>query len=168
MHLHLLKRSTAEQSQRSLQICRGFYRSSTGKWYIPEGVKCSGACQKDSRSGGMKSEVKAADGAYKLSFDIPAQLAPLSLAFELQSADSVELSRAGQRFAVPIGMSAGRMTRMGDSCCLMYTLHDFLQHPSPEVPYQLLASSTLAMEIVTWMRYGLEGGRGVQGSTVSV
>ena len=118
MHLHLLEVSPAQQSQCPSQCCRGFYRSSTGKWYLPEGVKSSGACQRDSRSGGMKSEVKAAGGAYELSFDIPTQLAPLSLAFELQTADSVELSRAGQRFAVPIGMSAGRMTRMGESCSL--------------------------------------------------
>lgn len=81
----------------------------------------------------MKSEVKAVNRAYELSFNIPAQLAPLSLAFELQTADRVELSRAGQRFAVPIGMSAGRATRMGESCSLMQILH-----ACPPVPYMLL------------------------------
>ena len=129
MHLHLLGGSTAQRPESSQQMRRGFYRSSTGKWYIPEGVKSSGACQKDSRSGGMKSEVKATNGAYRLSFDIPAQLAPLSLAFELQTAGSVELSRAGQRFSVPIGMSAGRTTRLGESCSLMLILHTLPSAP---------------------------------------
>ncbi len=97
------------------QICRGFYRSSTGKWYIPDAVQCSAASKKDSRSGGMRSELKAgADGAFQLSFDIPAQLSPLFLAFELQIGKHAELSRSGQRFAVPVGMSAGKVNRMGE------------------------------------------------------
>lgn len=95
--------------------CRGFYRSSTGKWYIPDAVKCSAESKKDSRSGGMRSELKAgADGGFQLSFDIPAQLSPLFLAFELQIGARAELSRSGQRFAVPLGMSAGKITRMGE------------------------------------------------------
>jgi len=95
---------------------RGFYRSSTGKWYIPESVKCSAASKKDSRSGGMRSELKAGKkGEFELSFDIPSQLAPLFLAFELQSGVSAELNRLGQRFAVPVGMSAGKITRMGET-----------------------------------------------------
>ena len=164
MHLRLLKESTAHQCQHSLQMCRGFYRSSTGKWYIPEGIKSSGACQKDSRSGGMRTEVKAVNGAYELSFSIPAQLAPLFLAFELQSADSVELSRAGQRFAVPIGMSAGRTTRMGESCSLTRVLHPCPQHPSSLGPHTF--SSRFTMKIVPCMRYPMEGWKGVQGCTV--
>lgn len=98
-----------------ISCCRGFYRSSTGKWYIPDAVKSSAASKKDSRSGGMRSELKAGpNGAYELSFDIPAQLAPLFLAFELQSGRNVELNRTGQRFAVPVGMAAGRASRMGE------------------------------------------------------
>ena len=96
-------------------ICRGFHRSSTGKWYIPDAVKCSAASKRDSRSGGMRSELKAsANGGVQLSFDIPAQLAPLFLAFELQIGGRAELNRSGQRFAVPVGMSAGKITRMGE------------------------------------------------------
>lgn len=95
---------------------RGFYRSSTGKWYIPESVKCSAASRKDSRSGGMRSELKAGNKEeFELSFDVPSQLAPLFLAFELQSGGSAELNRMGQRFAVPVGMSAGKIASMGET-----------------------------------------------------
>ena len=106
-------------------ICRGFYRSSTGKWYIPDAVKCSAVSKKDSRSGGMRSELKAsADGGFQLSFDIPAQLSPLFLAFELQIGKHTELSRSGQRFAVPMGMSAGQIARMGE--------HHFTSHAAAQ------------------------------------
>ena len=88
-------------------------------------MKCSAASQKDSRSGGMRSELKAgAEGGVQLSFDIPAQLAPLFLAFELQIGGRAELSRSGQRFAVPVGMSAGKITRMGE--------HRIPSHPMPQ------------------------------------
>lgn len=50
-----------------------------------------------------------------MSFDIPAQLSPLFLAFELQIGKHAELSRSGQRFAVPVGMSAGKIASMGES-----------------------------------------------------
>ena len=160
LHLHLLGGSTAQRPESSQQTRRGFYRSSTGKWYIPEGVKSSGACQEDSRSGCMKSEIKATNGAYELSFDIPAQLAPLSLAFELQLAGSVELSKAGQRFAVPIGMSAGRTTRLGESCSLAPFLHSLSSAPLSRAATQQL----LAMAIATCMRHVTDSERGVQRS----
>lgn len=65
----------------------------------------------------------SAPGTFKLSFDIPVQLAPLFLAFELQIGGNVELNRSGQRFAVPVGMSAGKTTHMGEpSQCMSIQL----------------------------------------------
>ena len=106
----------------------------------------------------MKSEIKATNGAYELSFDIPAPLAPLSLAFELQLAGSVELSRAGQRFAVPIGMSAGRTTRLGESCSLAPFLHSLSSAPLSRAAIQ----QYLAVAIATCMRHVTDSERGVQ------
>jgi hypothetical protein len=73
------------------------------------------ASERDARSGGMRTELaRSASGTFELSFDIPVQLAPLSLAFELQAGGTVELNRSGQCFAVPVGMSAGKATPMGE------------------------------------------------------
>ena len=70
---------------------------------------------KDAASGGMRaSPRKSKDGsAWELSLTVPAKLAPVWLAFEIQSSSGREVSRHGQRFALPVGMSAGSVQPLG-------------------------------------------------------
>ena len=60
-----------------------------------------------------------AGSCYEATIEVPAQLAPLSLAFQLQAggARKEELGSAGRNFAVPIGMSPGRVAPMGEGSC---------------------------------------------------
>ncbi len=73
---------------------------------------------------------------WELTIDVPTKLAPLFVAFQLQRDGQPELSRGGHRFAVPLGMTAGRVEPLGNSF-----LQGRLMCASPKV---ITASSIVA------------------------
>lgn len=95
-------------------MCRGTYRASPAKWFIPEAIELPADSFKDPSSGGIISKPrKAGDGLWELVVDVPTKLAPLTLAFQLLGEGSPELGRGGHKFAVPVGMAAGHIEPLG-------------------------------------------------------
>ncbi len=95
--------------------CRGTYRTSPAKWFVPDTIKLPAGSSKDGSTGGVVSKPrKAGEGVWELVIDVPTKLAPLFVAFQLQGDGQQELSRGGHRFAVPVGMTAGRVQPLGN------------------------------------------------------
>ena len=106
--------SPASDTKWGFGVPRGTYRTSPAKWFIPETIKAPAGSSKDASTGGMISKPnKAGDGAWELVIDVPAKLAPLFIAFHLQGQGQPEVSRGGQKFAVPVGITAGRLEPLG-------------------------------------------------------
>ncbi|CAL8460737.1 g268 [Coccomyxa elongata] len=99
-----------------LSICWGTYRTSPAKWFVPGTIKLPAGSSRDASTGGVVSKPrKAGEGVWELVIDVPTKLAPLFVAFQLQGDGQPELSRGGHRFAVPVGMTAGRVEPLGAS-----------------------------------------------------
>ena len=98
---------------------RGTYRTSPAKWLAPEAVKPPPGSSRSAGTGRVTSALARAGNRCEALLEVPAQLAPLSLAFQLQAggAGREELSAAGRNFAVPVGMSPGRVAPMGEGGC---------------------------------------------------
>ena len=119
---------------------RGTYRTSPDKWFAPEAVKPPAGSSKAGSTGGVVSKLtKTAGGAQEVTIEVPSQLAPLSLAFLLQAGapgqpQAEELNTGGHKFAVPVGMSAGRVAPMGELAILQVLLHE-QQAPAAELQF---------------------------------
>lgn len=102
---------------------RGTYRVSPAKWFAPEAIKPPAGSTKQASTGRVSSKLaRTAPGVHEATIEVPSQLAPLSLAFQLVSGEQQqkgpqqqrpELNSLNQTFAVPVGMAAGRVQPMG-------------------------------------------------------
>lgn len=113
--------SRAWQNARRLfnSACRGTFRTSAAKWFNPDDVVPPDS--RPSSSGrGMQSKLALGKvGAPEITFRLPDRLAPVFLAFELQTQHGQEEDlRLGPRhgakhFAVPVGLSRGNPLKYG-------------------------------------------------------
>ena len=116
---------------------RGTYRVSPAKWFAPEAIKPPAGSTKEASTGRVSSKLaRTAPGVHEATIEVPSQLAPLSLAFQLMSGEQQqqqqlkgqqqqrhELNSLGQTFAVPVGMAAGRVMPMGAHKTLLIVGH---------------------------------------------
>lgn len=123
VHLSTLNNPWTTHENSSLPHARrGTYRVSPAKWFAPEAIKPPAGSTKQAATGRVVSALaraSASPGVHEATIEVPSQLAPLSLAFQLapgggqQQGKGQELSSLGQPFAVPVGMGAGRVAPMG-------------------------------------------------------
>lgn len=97
---------------------RGLYRTSAAKWQVPKDLNAQDSTP-DPATGGMCSPLIASRGqagaaTLTWSTNIPGRLAPVFLAFKLKHGRSLEGSRHGQHFAVPVGMGLGDPRTLGE------------------------------------------------------
>ncbi|GIL45006.1 hypothetical protein Vafri_2415 [Volvox africanus] len=102
-----------------LQLHWGMYRASGTKWHHPREAVPPDSSPEPGGNGAMRTAMTWDErgGVWAVRFEVPAQLAPLHLAFALyqQALDKYDKPLRAPHFCVPVGMGAGRPEPLGAS-----------------------------------------------------
>lgn len=74
--------SNRAESKAACNMLRGTYRASPGKWFHPEKCVPAGSTL-DAASGSIRSPMQREGDAWRLQLRVPAELAPLTLAYQV-------------------------------------------------------------------------------------
>ncbi|GIL76323.1 hypothetical protein Vretimale_5868 [Volvox reticuliferus] len=107
------------RAPQELQLHWGMYRASGTKWHHPREAVPPDSSPEPGGNGAMRTAMTWDErgGVWAVRFEVPAQLAPLHLAFALYqpAVDKYDNPLRAPHFCVPVGMGAGRPEPLGAS-----------------------------------------------------